>query len=312
MGSSIHQSLGRAAWKLAREQHGVVTRRQLLDLGLTAQAIQHRITRGRLHRIDYGIYAVGRPQLTSHGRWMAAVLSCGSRAILSHRSAAALWGIGREGQDGIEVSVPFASPRERRRIVVYRRPKLRSTDVTTHKGIPVATPVLTLIGFASRVGRAELERAVNEADRLGLIDPESLYAALTVYPGYQGVGPLRAMLGDWKFRLTDSELERRFLPLAASAGLPPPLTQQKLNGFKVDFYWPNLRLVVETDGLRYHRTPAQQNRDRLRDQTHTAAGLTPLRFTHSQIRYEPQRVVAVLRTVAGRTGTRRDLIDMET
>jgi hypothetical protein len=238
---------------------------------------------------------------------MAAVLSCGSRAILSHRSAAALWGIGREGKDGIEVSVPFISPRRRSGIIVYRRPKLRPADVTPCDGIPVATPALTLIGFAARVDRRALERAVSEADRLELIDPESLFAALTAYPGWQGVGPLRAMLGDWKFRLTDSELERRFLPLAASAGLPPPLTQQKLNGFRVDFYWPKLRLVVETDGLRYHRTPAQQARDRLRDQTHTAAGLTALRFTHSQIRHEQGRVVAVMRLVAGRAGKHHEL-----
>jgi len=299
MGSSTHQSLGRAAWKLARDQHGVVTRRQLLALGLSAQAIQHRITKGRLHRVDHGIYAVGRPELTRRGQWMAAIRSCGSRAVLSHRSAAALWGIGREGEDGIEVSVPFASPRKRQGVIVYRRPKLRPADVTTHEGIPGVTPVLTLIGFASRVGRAELERAVNEADRLELTDPESLYDELSAYPGHQGVGPLRSMLGEWKFRLTDSELERRFLPLVAEAGLPVPLTQQKLNGFRVDFYWPDLRLVVETDGLRYHRTPSAQLRDARRDRAHVMAGMTPLRFTHYEVRYESRRVRAELtKTIA--------------
>ncbi len=206
------------------------------------------------------------------------------------------------------MSVPFTSPRDRPGIVVYRRPKLRPSDVTSHEGIPVATPVLTLIGYAARVNHKSLERAVNEADRLALIDPESLFAALDRYPGHRGVGPLRGLIGDWKFRLTESELERRFLPIAERAGLPPPLTRQNLNGFRVDFYWPDLRLVVETDGLRYHRTPAQQARDRLRDQTHTAAGLTPLRFTHSQIRHEPQRVIAVLRSIAGRSADGRELL----
>ncbi len=90
-----------------------------------------------------------------------------------------------------------------------------------------------------------------------------------------------------------------------------PLTGRHLNGFEVDFYWPDLRLVVETDGLRYHRTPAQQARDRIRDQTHTAAGLTPLRFTHAQIRFEPRRVVAVLRSVAGRADRLSELVDLE-
>lgn len=141
---------------------------------------------------------------------------------------------------------------------------------------------------------------MNDADRLNLIDPEALFDALEDYAGHPGVGPLRAILGDRTFRLTDSELERRFLPLAAEAGLPPPQTGRWLNGFKVDFYWPALRLVVETDGLRYHRTPAQQAKDRLRDQAHLAAGLRPLRFTHQQVRYEPGHVRETLRAVATR------------
>jgi len=100
--------------------------------------------------------------------------------------------------------------------------------------------------------------------------------------------------------MTDSELERRFLPLVDQAGLPRPLTQQRLNGFKVDFFWPGLGLVIETDGLRYHRTPAEQARDRLRDQTHTAAGLTQLRFTHAQVRYEAAHVRRTLAAIAHR------------
>jgi hypothetical protein len=241
---------------------------------------------------------------------MAAVLSCGPGAVLSHASAAELWGIGGRAAE-IEVSIPRSSHPARPGVRIHRRPTLREVDIATHHGIPVTTPVRTMIDVATRLDRRGLERMVDEADRLDLVDPETLYAALADYPGQSGVGRLGDLLGERTFRLTDSELERRFLPLAAGAGLPPPLTQQKLNGFKVDFHWPNLRLVVETDGLRYHRTPAQQSRDRLRDQTHTAAGLTPLRFTHSQIRYEPQRVVAVLRSVAGRAGKRDDLVEAD-
>lgn len=100
------------------------------------------------------------------------------------------------------------------------------------------------------------------------------------------------------FVLTDSELERYFLPIARRAGLGRPLTQARVNGFDVDFYWPELGLVVETDGLRYHRTPSQQARDRVRDQTHTAAGLVPLRFTHWQVRHERRRVQETLEAVA--------------
>jgi very-short-patch-repair endonuclease len=108
------------------------------------------------------------------------------------------------------------------------------------------------------------------------------------------------MLDRHAFRLTDSELERRFLAIVRRTDLPLPETGTRLNGFKVDFHWPALGLVVETDGLRYHRTAAQQVRDRLRDQTHTAAGLTTLRFTHFQVRYGPWHVQSTLATVARR------------
>ena len=231
---------------------------------------------------------------------MAAVLGCGSRTVLSHGSAAALWGVGIEPTDWIEVSVSASSARRRPGVRVYRRPNLRSFDVTARDGIPVTGPVRTLIDLARRLDHAGLERAINEADRLELTDPETLLAALDAYPGQPGVGRLRDILGRHTFRLTESELERRFLPLAADAGLSPPLTGQRLNGFKVDFFWPHLALVVETDGLRYHRTPARQARDRLRDQAHTAAGMTPLRFTHAQVRFEAGHVRATLAAVVRR------------
>ena len=111
---------------------------------------------------------------------------------------------------------------------------------------------------------------------------------------------LRETLDRRTLVLTDSELERRFLPIARRAGLPPPQTQSMVNGFRVDFSWPELGLVVETDGLRYHRTPAQQAADRVRDQAHTAAGLTPLRFTHAQVAYAPGHVELTLRATAAR------------
>jgi very-short-patch-repair endonuclease len=162
-------------------------------------------------------------------------------------------------------------------------------------GIPVTAPVRTLVDLAATSGPAGIERMVNEADRLDLTDPETLRAALGDYRGQRGVARLRAVLDPRTFRLTRSGLERRFLPLAEQAGLPVPLTRQWVNGFEVDFYWPDLGLVVETDGLRYHRTPAQQARDRIRDQAHTAAGLTQLRFTYAQVCFERAHVRATLR-----------------
>jgi very-short-patch-repair endonuclease len=174
-------------------------------------------------------------------------------------------------------------------------------DVDGCDGIPVTCPVRTLIDLACLLGQPSLERAVNAADRLDLVDPERLRAALGRYRGERGVAQLRKMLDRKTFRLTDSELERRFLRIVAEAGLPVPETGRHLNGFKVDFFWPDLGLVAETDGLRYHRTASQQTKDRVRDQAHAVAGLTTLRFTHAQVRYEPEQVRRTLSAVANRS-----------
>jgi very-short-patch-repair endonuclease len=288
-------------WQLVGRQHGVVSRAQLLALGFGRQWIRRRIANGRLHPIRRGVYAVGRPQLSRHGHWMGAVLRCGPDALLSHRSAAALWQIGDECPGAIEVSVPaHVLRRPEPDIAIRRRTGLASADRTRHDGIPVTSPSATLIDLATCLPPDRLVATVNEADKRGLVDPDELRTMLDDRKGRPGVPVLRETLDRFTFVLTDSELERRFLPIARAAGLPLPQTGVRLNGFKVDFHWPDLGLVVETDGLRYHRTPAQQARDRLRDQAHTAAGLTPLRFTHAQVRWEPVHVRSTLAKVVVR------------
>lgn len=200
----------------------------------------------------------------------------------------------------VELSLPSPFQRCRPGLRIHRRPSLRPRDVTTEYGIPVTTPVQTLIDLTLRLERPDVERMINEADKYNLAHPPGLRRALDQRVGDPGVAQLRQILDRRTFRLTKEELERRFLPLAAKAGLPVPLTGQWVNEFEVDFYWPDLGLVVETDGLRYHRTPAEQARDRLRDQAHTAAGLTQLRFTHEQVRYEPEHVRKILAQTASR------------
>jgi very-short-patch-repair endonuclease len=300
MGSTIDQSV-RELWALARRQHWVVGRPQLLEIGFSRHWIAHRIAIGRLHRLWPGVYAVGRPHVTQYGRWMAAVLACGPAAVLSHMAAAALWGIVPAAK-GLEVTVCTGAKRRPGGINVHRRQGLRPEEVTTCRGIPVATPIQTLIDIALSLDRELLEAAINQADKLDLCDPEALRAAVDAAPGQPGVGALRAVLDRRTFTLTDSELERRFLRIVRDRRLPEPKTQAWVNGFKVDFYWPDLGLVVETDGLRFHRTPAQQARDRLRDQTHTAAGLTPLRFTRAQVWFEPGYVGDTVAAVTRRLG----------
>lgn len=230
---------------------------------------------------------------------MAAVLACGDGAVLSHSSAAGFWRIGYEQRNLIEVSLPSLSRRRRPGLRIHRRPSLNfERDTTAGHGIPVTTPVQTIIDLCLRLDRRSIERAINEADKYDLVHPPELRQALDARQGEPGVARLRHILDRRTFRLTKEELERLFLPLACKAGLPVPLTGQWVNDFEVDFYWPDLGLVVETDGLRYHRTPAEQARDRLRDQALTAAGLTQLRFTHEQVRYEPDHVGRILAATA--------------
>jgi hypothetical protein len=293
-----------AAWRLARAQHGVLTRRDLLGLGFSSKAIRHRRDTGRLHVVSRGVYAVGRRELTPDGRWMAAVLACGDGAALSHRSAAALWGIGSELRSRLDLTI--RSDREVRRpgLEVHTRPSLPARDFTRRRNIPLTTPVRTLIDLATELEDGPLERAVNQADVHDLLDPEALREALVPRPGQPGVKRLAALLDRHTFRLSDSELEICFRPLAAEAGLPVPETKAWVLGFEVDFHFPGLGLVVETDGLRYHRTPAEQARAVKRDQTHVAAGLRVLRFTHWQIAYEAGYVVGVLGRTRATIGSR--------
>jgi very-short-patch-repair endonuclease len=231
---------------------------------------------------------------------MAAVLACGGvgMAALSHSSAAALFKIGVEQVAAIEVS--RRSPDEIRPpgIRVHRRPSLQDGWYGFYEGIPITSPVQTLIDLATRHGTVKMERAMNEADRLGLVRTDDLRKALNDHPGEPGVARLRGIIDRATFRYTRSELERAFLPLVREAGLPVPRTSVYVTGYEVDFHLPDLGLVVETDGLTYHRTAAEQKKDLKREQDHTAAGLTCLRFTHGQIKYEPGHVVRTLRATA--------------
>ena len=298
MATSKSKARSAQAWALAARQHGMVTRRDLLALGFSLAAIRHRVAKGRLHPVMRGVYAVGWPQLTRERRWMAAVLACGEGAMLSHGSAAALWGIGVERRGRIDISIRRRGEHRRAGLRVRSRPSLPAADVTRRNRIPVTTPARTLLDQATELGPVALERAVNDADKRDLIDPEALREALERYTGEPGVQVLRTLLDKHTFQLSDSDLEIYFRPIARAAGLPQPLSKEPVNGFEVDFFWPDLGLVIETDGLRYHRTPLAQARDHRRDQTHTATGLTELRFTHYQIRYEPREVRDLLRRTA--------------
>jgi very-short-patch-repair endonuclease len=281
---------------MACQQHGVLARRDLLALGFTPDAIKHRIATGRLHQVRRGVYAVGRRELTREGRWMATLLASGDDAVLSHGSAASLWGIGPEWRL-IEVTVRHRVWSRLSGVKGRARPSLPDQDLTVHRRIPVTTVARTILDQAATpISDASLERLVNEADAARYIDLDlpALRRYCDLRVGEPGVRRLRRLLDPETFRLSDSELERLFRPLAIAAGFPQPLTKATVNGYEVDFYWPDLALVVETDSLRYHRNAIKQSRDLLRDQVHTAAGLTTLRFTHWQVAREPRHVEGIL------------------
>ena len=294
-GQSVHSTI----WALVRRQHGVISRAQLLALGLSRHGIAHRVETGRLHPVFPGVYAVGRPEVSQRGCWMAAVLFCGEGAVLSHESAAALYCIrGRAQRAEIEVSVPAGRNPRTEGIRIHRRTTRLETG--WYDGIPVTSPLATLIDLAARLPKDDLEAAINEADKRDLIHVDALREALHDVEPRPGLRQLRQIIDRRTFVYTDSKLERVFLPLALRAGLPQPETQRYVNSYRVDFLWRLLKLLVETDGLRYHRTPLQQNRDLVRSQLHKADGWEVLRFSHAQIRYEPAHVEDVLRRTAQR------------
>ena len=276
------RSPDRVIAELARRQHGVVSRAQLVAAGLGPGAIEHRERMGRLHRLHRGVYAVGHRRLTRQGRWMAAVLACGEGAVLSHRSAAALWGIRRAAAAAVDVSVPTRAGRARHAgIAVHRPRRLTDADRTQHDAIPVTTPARTLADLAAILTPPQLERAVTATEELRLFD---LHAVTAAARGRPGSAALTRVLAAWTtVEITRSELEDRFLALCHDHGLPRPAVNGRVHGYEVDFHWPAQRLVVEADSRRHHATRAAFEADRARDADLLVAGYRVVRFTYAQI-----------------------------
>lgn len=269
---------------LAARQSGVVTRTQLLALGVGDGAIRHRLRTGWLLRLHRGVYAVGHTALRKEGRWLAAILACGQGAVLSHRSAAALWGIRPSASARIEVSVPRSRDGVAG-VVVHRPRRLTPDDVTEKDGIPATTPARTLHDLARLVSPAEIERAQARAQRMGLVSHHE-HAALTRSP-----------------------LERRLLTLIRAAGLPEPevnawMTFGGGEEWQVDFLWRAQRVIAEADGRRDHDTGRAFEADRRRDQTALVAGFVPVRFTHRQVTTDPASVTRTLRALLGPVASR--------
>jgi predicted transcriptional regulator of viral defense system len=293
----------RAIADLAGRRHGVVTREELRQLGFRESAIDRRVAAGRLHRLHRGVYAVGHDVVTRRGRWLAAVLACGPGAALSHASAAALWEIGRADPRRVVVSVPTAGGRARTRVAIRRTTDLRPEETTVRHGIPVTTATRTALDLAATLGRAHLEKLLDEIEIRELTDYPALRAIAAAHPGHRGAAHLRDTLATHHAGrdVTRSGLEILFLEICEAHGLPRPGVNRQVAGRTVDFVFPDARLVVETDSWRYHRTRRAFEDDRARDALLARAGYRTLRFTDHHLEVEPAVVAA---TIAGLVRTR--------
>jgi very-short-patch-repair endonuclease len=278
---------------LAARQHGVATRKQLIECGLRPGAIDRRLRTGRLRPLQRAVYLMG-PVAPPHARHMAAALSCGPGAVLSHRTAASLWRLLSYPADSdIDVTVPERDPGTRPGVRVHRVRVLGTDEVRTWQRIPITTPERTLLDIAPDLSVAELEQAVAEATRRGLATRRHLLTLISRYPTRHGAPALRQLLhGDRRPALTRSAAEQRFLSLVRSAELPSPEVNVRLHGFEVDFLWRDHGLVVEIDGYAYHSDPQAFERDRSRDAMLAARGYRVIRVTWRQLVDTPATVLA--------------------
>ena len=288
----------RALAALAARQHGVVARRQLLELGIGTGAVDHRVAIARLQPVHRGVYSVGPAHPGPRARWMAAVLACGPGALLSHRSAAALWGLRAGGGPAVEVSVPGQRCRGRPGIVLHRLRTLDAEDLAVRDGIPVTALPRTLLDLAEVVSPARLEFAFEDAERLRILDLRAIGGMWERAAGRRGLRALAGLLSEaHEPPDTRSELERRFVRLCREAGLPLPALNTMVAGVETDAVWPQERLIVELDGFAYHHTRAAFERDRARDADLQLAGYRVVRVTARRLDRDPAAVVAALRSL---------------
>jgi hypothetical protein len=286
--------------EIASRQHGIVARNQL-KRGLSEITIDRWIRNGRLHRIHPGIYALGHDAITRRGRWMGAVLASGDGAVLSHQSAAGLWGIWGSGVGETHVTVPRKTRSQRS---IHRHFSMLPDDErTVLAGIPTTTAARAVLDLAAVKGAAAAESALREMEYLGIYGPVSLPALLERYPRHKGTPIVRVCLE----RLDDdpggrirSDLEELFLPFLDANQIPRPRLNAWLSidddRFQVDCLWPDAKLIGELDGFKSHGTKRAFRKDRRRDRRLGAHGYGyhVVRITEDQLLAEPRELAADL------------------
>ena len=283
----------------------MVGRRQLLDLGLSERAVEHRVTTGQLHLVARGVYAVGHRRISSLGRWMAAVLASGSGAVLSHRPAAALWGIRDVAGGPVEVTVPHKSTSSSR--IRRYRSLLPDDEVTMHEGIPATTVPRTVFDLAAILSTDRVESAIRQVEYLRLYDRLSLPDLIERYPGRRGVRRLRVALDRVEgapIGHTRSPLEERFVRFLRGHGLPLPRLNDWIvlgaRRYQVDCHWPDVRQIVELDSWEAHGTRSAFREDRTRDRVLRTGGYAVTRISSAQLDDEPGALAVDLRALLTR------------
>lgn len=302
VGSSA-RATDRAMARLAEQQHGVVARRQLLELGMGRRAIAGRLERRQLHEVFLGVYVFGARRISRKGRWMAAVLAAGEGAVLSHRSAGHLWRLLPPAAEWVDVTCPPGRV-VRRKGIVSHESLVQRDEWEVVDGISVTSPFRTIFDLAVVLKQRELERAWHEALVRGLTAKVSLPALLERYPGRRGARNLRALLESERPEgITRNDFEEAFLALVDAHGLPRPRMNADLavrgRFFQIDALWERERVAVELDSRGVHGTPKNFESDRQRDRILVAEGWRTMRVTWRQLRDEPGEVVADLKMALG-------------
>jgi very-short-patch-repair endonuclease len=281
----------RVVGDLADRQHGVVSREQLLGAGVGRGAIARGVESGRLRPVFRGVYAVGHAALRREGCWIAALLACGSAAVLSHRTAAMIWGLLAGPPIPIDVITATGKGRKHAGITTHRT-HLDPLDALVIDDLRVTTPSRTIVDLAATLSGRALRDVVERAQDLRRFDPEDLKVTLIRAGRRRGARRLEDLL---TLMAPDedharSHLERLFLTLTRNAKLARPAPNREIGGRTRDFVWFEHRLVVETDGYRYHSSRTARRRDNRRDRRLTALGWRPVRSLTRRSRSSPPRL----------------------
>lgn len=285
---------GRRLAKLAERQHGVVSVRQLKQLGYSKDRVAGAAAAGWLHRLHTGVYAVGHTDLSPYGQCLAAVLGSGPGALLSHYSAAWLWGLSTTQPLPIHVTTPL--PRGRRLpIRIHRSSTLTEADRGLRVGIPVTSVARTLLDQAPLVPRRRLRRLVKEAEQRKVFDLGAVHDVLARNKGHRGTRPLRSLIRHYEPPpFTRSDFETAFYEAVLAGGLPRPRVNYNLVGMEVDMYWPAHRLAVELDTYETHGSRDSFEEDHLRQEELMLEGIAVAHVTGTRFAREPKAVITRL------------------